>query len=76
MALEPELAGEVLDAVRELKSAGMTMVMATHEMGFTREAADKICFLDKGTIVEAGPPEAIFSAPAHGRTKQFLRRAP
>jgi polar amino acid transport system ATP-binding protein len=73
-ALDPELVGEVLDAVRELKSAGMTMVMATHEMGFAREAADKICFLDKGTIVEAGTPEAIFSAPVQDRTREFLRR--
>lgn len=73
-ALDPELVGEVLDAVRELKSQGMTMIMATHEMGFAREAADKVCFLDKGVIVEEGPPDAIFGAPTHDRTKEFLRR--
>lgn len=73
-ALDPELVGEVLDAVRELKSEGMTMIMATHEMGFAREAADKVCFLDRGRIVEEGPPEAIFTAPAHERTREFLRR--
>ncbi|MBS0565347.1 MAG: amino acid ABC transporter ATP-binding protein [Proteobacteria bacterium] len=73
-ALDPELVGEVLDAVRELKSEGMTMIMATHEMGFAREAADKVCFLDKGTIVEEAAPEAIFSAPARERTREFLRR--
>jgi polar amino acid transport system ATP-binding protein len=73
-ALDPELVGEVLDAVRELKAAGMTMIMATHEMGFAREAADKVCFLDRGVILEEGPPEAIFSTPGKDRTREFLRR--
>ncbi|WP_461306838.1 amino acid ABC transporter ATP-binding protein [Albidovulum sp.] len=73
-SLDPELVGEVLDAVRELKAEGMTMVMATHEMGFAREAADRVCFLDGGRILEEGPPEAIFSAPRNERTRAFLRR--
>lgn len=73
-ALDPELVGEVLDAVRELKAEGMTMIMATHEMSFAREAADKICFLDQGRIIEEGAPEAIFTAPARERTREFLRR--
>jgi len=73
-ALDPELVGEVLDVVRELKARGMTMLIATHEMGFARELADRICFLDAGRILEAGPPEQLFTAPAHERTKQFLQR--
>ncbi len=73
-ALDPELVGEVLDVVRDLRAGGMTMVMATHEMAFTREIADRVCFLDGGRIVEQGPPEAIFGAPREPRTRQFLQR--
>ncbi len=74
-ALDPELVGEVLDIVRDLAQGGMTMVLATHEMAFAREVASRVCFLDGGVILEQGPPEQIFAAPAHERTRQFLRRA-
>jgi polar amino acid transport system ATP-binding protein len=73
-ALDPELVGEVLDIVRELKHDGMTMVLATHEMGFARDIADRICFLDAGRIVEEGPPAQLLSAPQHERTQRFLAR--
>lgn len=73
-ALDPELVGEVLDVLRDLRKQGMTMVLATHEMGFARELADKVCFLDQGRILEQGPPEALFSAPREDRTKAFLAR--
>ncbi|MEM9427298.1 MAG: amino acid ABC transporter ATP-binding protein [Pseudomonadota bacterium] len=73
-ALDPELVGEVLDALRELRAEGMTMMLATHEMGFARELADKVCFLDGGRILEEGPPEALFTAPQHDRTRAFLKR--
>ncbi len=73
-ALDPELVGEVLDVLRQLRAEGMTMVLATHEMGFARELADKVCFLEGGTILEAGPPEEIFSQPRHERTRRFLSR--
>ncbi|HGG04848.1 MAG TPA: amino acid ABC transporter ATP-binding protein [Aliiroseovarius sp.] len=73
-ALDPELVGEVLDVLRQLKSEGMTMILATHEMGFAREAADQICFLDKGVILESGPPAQIFDAPQQARTREFLSR--
>ena len=73
-ALDPELIAEVLDVVRELARGGMTMLIATHEMGFARDVADRICFLDGGRIVEAGPPEQILSAPKEPRTQQFLQR--
>lgn len=73
-ALDPELVGEVLDVLRQLRSEGMTMVLATHEMGFARELADRICFLDQGRILEEGPPAQIFSHPHHERTKAFLSR--
>jgi polar amino acid transport system ATP-binding protein len=73
-ALDPELVGEVLAAVRELAAEGMTMVLATHEMGFARELADRIYFLDDGVILEQGPPEQIFTAPTEPRTQQFLQR--
>ncbi len=73
-ALDPELVGEVLDVVRELKHEGMTMLIATHEMGFARELADRVCFLDGGRILEAAPPEELFAAPRHPRTQQFLQR--
>jgi polar amino acid transport system ATP-binding protein len=73
-ALDPELVGEVLDLVRELKAEGMTMVLATHEMGFAREVADQVCFLHDGAIVERGAPDAIFSRPERPETQRFLRR--
>jgi polar amino acid transport system ATP-binding protein len=73
-ALDPELVGEVLDVVRELKREGMTMLIATHEMGFARELADRVCFLDGGRILESAPPEQLFTAPQHPRTQQFLQR--
>ena len=73
-ALDPELVGEVLEVVRELKGEGMTMVIATHEMGFAREVADEVCFLHDGLIVERGEPERIFSAPERPETQRFLRR--
>jgi polar amino acid transport system ATP-binding protein len=73
-ALDPELVGEVLDVVRELKRDGMTMMLATHEMGFAREIADRVCFLDQGRILEEGPPAAIFENPSEDRTRQFLQR--
>jgi polar amino acid transport system ATP-binding protein len=73
-ALDPELVGEVLDLVRELKHDGMTMLIATHEMGFAREVADQVCFLHDGAIVERGAPERIFSAPERPETQRFLRR--
>ena len=73
-ALDPELVGEVLDILRALRADGMTMVLATHEMQFAREAADRVCFMDAGRIVEEGPPEIIFTAPRHERTAAFLAR--
>lgn len=73
-ALDPELIGEVLDVVRDLKRDGMTMLLATHEMGFAREIADRVCFLDKGRILEDAPPEQLFSSPRQERTQQFLQR--
>lgn len=74
-ALDPQLVGEVLDVLLALKSEGMTMVLATHEMGFAREAADKVCFLKDGKIIEEGPPEALFGAPQQVETQEFLARA-
>ncbi len=73
-ALDPALIGEVLSLVRELATGGMTMVIATHEMGFAREIANRVVFLDEGRILEQGPPERIFSAPSEPRTQEFLRR--
>lgn len=73
-ALDPELVGDVLDVLRELRRQGMTMVLATHEMGFARELADKVCFLDAGRILEQGPPATIFANPSEARTKAFLSR--
>ena len=73
-ALDPELVGEVLSVIRELAASGMTMVIATHEMGFARDIADRICFLDDGTIIEEGPPDAILNDPREPRTRQFLQR--
>ena len=73
-ALDPELVAEVLDVIRELATAGMTMLIATHEMTFARDIASRVCFLDEGVIAEQGPPEQIFGEPEHDRTKQFLAR--
>jgi polar amino acid transport system ATP-binding protein len=73
-ALDPELVGEVLNVIRELAAGGMTMLIATHEMGFAREIANTVCFLDEGVILEEGPPEEIFSEPKEPRTQQFLQR--
>ena len=73
-ALDPELVGEVLDLVRELAESGRTIVMATHEMGFAREVAHTVCFLDGGRIIESGSAEQVLTDPQHDRTQQFLRR--
>ncbi len=73
-ALDPELIGGVLAVIRDLKHQGMTMVIVTHEMGFAREVADRVCFLDEGRIVEEGQPAKLFAAPEHPRTRQFLQR--
>ena len=73
-ALDPQLVGEVLALVRTLAREGMTMIIATHEMGFAQEVADRVCFLDKGVICEEGPPAQIFSAPREARTGEFLQR--
>ncbi len=73
-ALDPQLVSDVLDLVRELASTGMTMILATHEMSFAREVADKVCFLDAGVICEEGSPEQIFSDPTEPRTREFLGR--
>ncbi len=72
-ALDPELVAEVLDIVRDLAARGMTMMLATHEMGFAREVADRICFLQSGTVYEQGPPAEIFGNPRGERTQAFLR---
>ena len=73
-ALDPQLVADVLDLVCELAESGMTMVIATHEMSFAREVADKVCFLDAGSILEEGPPSEIFSSPREPRTREFLAR--
>ena len=73
-ALDPELVAEVLAVIRELAREGMTMLIATHEMGFARDIADRVCFLEAGRILEQGRPERIFTAPEHTRTRQFLGR--
>ncbi|MFD5431687.1 amino acid ABC transporter ATP-binding protein [Kitasatospora sp. NPDC127067] len=73
-ALDPVLVGEVLSVVRDLKEQGMTMVLSTHEMGFAREVADQVCFLDGGVVLEQGPPEQVFGDPQEERTRQFLSR--
>jgi len=73
-ALDPELVAEVLRVIRELADGGMTMLIATHEMGFARDIAGRVCFLDAGVILEQGPPERIFTSPEHARTRQFLDR--
>ena len=73
-SLDPELVGEVLDVVRELKTSGMTLVLATHEMGFARDISDLVCVLDGGHIIEQGLPGQVFSAPTSERAQQFLER--
>ena len=73
-ALDPELVGEILHLVADLKAGGMTMLIATHEMGFAREVADEVCFLHEGAIVERGSAEHMFAAPEHPETQRFLRR--
>jgi polar amino acid transport system ATP-binding protein len=73
-ALDPQLVTDVLALVRELAESGMTMIIATHEMGFAREVADKVCFLDKGQILEEGEPDQIFTDPHEPRTREFLAR--
>jgi polar amino acid transport system ATP-binding protein len=73
-ALDPELVGEVLQIVRAEAEAGMTMILATHEMAFARDVASTVCFLDEGRILEQGPPERVLHDPEHERTRQFLRR--
>ena len=73
-ALDPELVSEVLDVIRELAEGGMTMLIATHEMGFARDTASRVCFLADGQIIEQGPPARLFSQPSDERTRRFLRR--
>ena len=73
-ALDPELVAEVLDVIRELAAAGMTMLIATHEMGFARDIAGKVCFLEEGKIIEEAPPAELFTEPKDDRTRRFLRR--
>ena len=73
-ALDPELVAEVLGVIRGLKEEGMTMIIATHEMGFARDVADQVCFLDNGVILEKGVPSQMFSEPQQPRTQQFLQR--
>ncbi|MEM9269647.1 MAG: amino acid ABC transporter ATP-binding protein [Pseudomonadota bacterium] len=73
-ALDPELVAEVLDVLRSLRDEGMTMIMATHEIGFARELSDRVCFLDGGRILEEGPPAQVIDAPREARTQQFLAR--
>jgi glutamine transport system ATP-binding protein len=73
-ALDPELVGEVLDVMKQLGKEGMTMVVVTHEMGFAREVADRVIFMDDGVLLEEGPPEKIFTKPRHERTKSFLAK--
>ena len=73
-ALDPELVGEVLSVMRDLAEAGMTMVVVTHEMGFAREVADAVAFMDNGVVVEAGQPDQVLGAPTHQRTRDFLSK--
>jgi polar amino acid transport system ATP-binding protein len=73
-ALDPELVAEVLEVIRELATGGMTMLIATHEMGFAKDIANRVCFLDEGVILEEGPPAQIFSDPRQERTRRFLQR--
>ncbi len=71
-ALDPELVGSVLEVMRSLRESGMTMIVVSHEMGFARNAADRVVFMDEGAIVEQGPPAAIFESPTHDRTRTFV----
>jgi len=73
-ALDPETVKDVLDVMLMLAKDGMTMVVVTHEMGFAREVADRVIFMDEGLVVEEGPPEHFFTAPSHPRTREFLAR--
>ena len=73
-ALDPELVAEVLDVIRELAATGMTMLIATHEMGFARDIARRVCFLEEGRIIEDAPPAELFASPRDERTRRFLRR--
>ena len=73
-ALDPELVGEVLSLIKDVKDEGTTMLLATHEMGFARQAADRVCFLDGGVVLEEGPPEQVLGDPVQPRTRQFLSR--
>jgi general L-amino acid transport system ATP-binding protein len=73
-ALDPEMVGEVLDVMRELAAEGMTMMIVTHEMGFAREVADRVVYIDQGAILEVGTPAQIFDTPQNERTKTFLSR--
>ena len=73
-ALDPELVGEVLEVMRELARSGMTMIVATHEMGFAREVAHRVIFLDSGRILEEGPPDQVLGNPKEERTREFLAR--
>jgi polar amino acid transport system ATP-binding protein len=73
-ALDPEMVGEVLDVMKQLAHEGMTMVVVTHEMGFAREVADRVLFMDEGKIVEEGTPKDIFENPQHPRTQDFLAK--
>ena len=73
-ALDPELVGEVLGVIRELAARGLTMILATHEMGFARDVADRVCFLHEGRVLEDAPPAELFAHPREERTQQFLRR--
>ena len=73
-ALDPELIGDVLSVIKDLRKQGMTMLIVTHEMGFARDVSDRVCFLDGGRILEEAPPDKLFSNPANPRTRQFLER--
>jgi polar amino acid transport system ATP-binding protein len=73
-ALDPELVGDVLDAMRQLAHDGMTMIVVTHEIGFAREVADSVVFMDAGVVVESGPPAQVLGAPKHERTRAFLHK--
>ncbi|HEY8762789.1 MAG TPA: ectoine/hydroxyectoine ABC transporter ATP-binding protein EhuA, partial [Solirubrobacteraceae bacterium] len=73
-ALDPELVGDVLDTMRQLAHDGMTMIVVTHEMGFAREVADEVVFMDEGVVVEAGKPAAVLDNPQHERTRTFLHK--
>ena len=71
-ALDPELVGEVLSVIRDLAASGMTMIVVTHEIGFAREVADTVVFLDDGRVVESGPPARVLASPSHQRARAFL----